>query len=404
MQRQALSGIRVADFAWVWAGAHIGALLSFFGAEVIKIESQQRPDSNRTRSLTTGQKFEGLNQSTVFNHINLGKMGVTLNLTHPKGVELAKRIVSISDVVTQNMRPGAMEALGLGYEALREVRPDIIYLSSSSRGQNGPEANCLGVAPCFAALSGLSYITGYSDSPPTRMRGEIDIMSAYTSAFAILAALNHRLETGEGQHIDTSSTEVNSVLIGEVLMDYSANQRVQSRTGNRDEQMAPHNCYRCRGEDKWVSIAIANDEEWQAFVSAIGNPPWAEGSRFSDCYGRWQHQEELDRLIEEWTLAHTHYEVMQILQAAGVAAVPSFNSEELYRDPHLNKRHFWEIVEHPVIGKQTVTTPPWKLSETPARIPRAAPLLGEHNQYIFGELLCMSEDEISRLQAEKVVY
>ena len=404
MDRAALAGVRIADFAWAWAGAHAGTLLAFLGAEVIKIESLIRPDFSRTRSLTTGQKFEGLDQSAVFNDINLGKLSVRINLGHPRGLELAKAIVQISDVVTQNWRPGAMELFGLGYKDLSEVKPDIIYLSSSAQGMTGPEGRSLGLAPDFAAIGGLSYITGYADGPPTELAGEIDLLSAYTSAFAILAALNYRQQSGYGQHIDTSSSEAISVLIGEVLMDYTMNGRVQCRQGNRDEFMAPHNCYRCRGEDKWVSIAVGSDEEWRAFTNAIGNPEWTEYPSFSDAHSRWRNQQQLDKLVEDWTLARSHYEVMEILQQAGVAAVPSFNSQELYSDPHLKERRFWQEIEHPIIGRQTVAGPPWKLSATPARVYRHGPLLGEHNEYVFGELLGLPSDEIIRLVEEKVIY
>ena len=400
----ALSGVRVADFSWAWAGAHAGTILAFMGAEVIKVESQRILDWSRRSSLTTGQVFDDPNRSEVFNDINMNKMAVQLNLQSPRGVEMARRLVAVSDVVLQNMRPGAMEDMGLGYEELKKVRPDIIYMSSSARGSTGPEAGHIGVAPCFSALSGLSSITGYADGPPTAIAGEIDLLSAYTAAFAILAALNCRQRTGRGQHIDLSSSEAISVLIGEVLLDYTVNGRVQSRSGNRDGFMAPHNCYRCRGDDSWVSIAIASDEEWVAFAGAIGRPGWADDERFRDAYSRWLHQEELDRLVGEWTSKHTHYEVMEILQRAGVAAVPSFSSQDLTGDRHLAEREAWVEVEHPVIGKQLVATPPWKLSGTPASVRSHGPLLGEHNNYVLGDLLGLVPADIERLGEEGVVY
>jgi benzylsuccinate CoA-transferase BbsF subunit len=400
----ALEGVRVADFSWLWAGAYATELLAFLGAEVIKIESRKRPDRARRISLTTGQVFSGLDESPVFNHLNLNKLDVSIDLKNPRGVELARKIVGISDVVMQNMRPGAMDKMGLSYEELRKVKPDIIYLSSSACGATGPERSYGGYAPNFAALGGIVYITGYPDSPPPYMAGEIDLLSATTSTFAILAALIHRIETGEGQYIDLSSSETVSVLIGEVLMDYTMNGRVQGPRGNADSIMAPHNCYRSRGEDKWVSIAIATDEEWDKFCDVLGNPPWTKDERFADAYSRWKNQEELDRLIEEWTQALTPQEVEEKLQRNGIAAIPSFNSEELYFSPHLEERNFWVKVKHPVIGEQTVVAPPWKLSETPAEITRPSPLMGEHNQHVFGDLLGMSESEIQDLVREKVIY
>jgi len=399
-----LQGVRIADFSWAWAGSHATELLAFLGAEVIKIESMKRIDVVRMMAFTTGQQFKGVNESNVFNDLNLGKLSIQLNLSQPKAIQLAKKLVSISDVVVQNMRPGVMERLGLGYEALKEVKPDIIYLSSSSRGTTGPEQGYVGYAPNFAALGGISHITGTPSSEPAFLSGEIDLISAVTSAFAILAALNHRLKAGEGQHIDLSSTDAVSVLMGDVLMDYLANGRVQSRKGNRDEYMAPHNCYRCKGEDKWISIAVATDDEWEALCQVLGNPEWTKQRRFSNASARWQNQEELDRLIEKWASNYSPDEVMEMLQLAGVAAMPCFNPEELFKSPHLNHRQCWTKVNHPVLGEQTVLNPPWELSATPARVNSAAPLMGQHSNYVFKELLGVSEDEISRLEKEEVIY
>ncbi len=403
MNKSSLEGIRIADFTWVWAGPYATMLLAYMGAEVIKIESVKRVDSSRMGSITTGQAFTGFDSSSVFNNVNLNKLSVTLDLSRPKGAELAKQIVRISDVVAQNMRPGAMGRLGLDYEALVQIKPDIIMLSSSAYGATGPYREYTGYAPHFSAFSGLAYMTGYPDGEPNTLTGSTDIRSATTSAFAILAALNFRQRTGQGQHIDLSSPETLSVLIGDALMDYTMNQRQPSRSGNRDAIMAPHNCYRCKGEDKWVSIAVATDEEWEAMCQAMGNPEWARDELFSNSYSRWQNQDRLDRLIEEWTINYSHYEVMELLQASGVAAVPSFSAEELFCDPHLREREAVTEVEHPVIGKQVVFNPPWKLSETPARIERASPLLGEHNEYVFGELLGMPKQEIAQLIEEEVI-
>jgi benzylsuccinate CoA-transferase BbsF subunit len=404
MNEGPLKGVRVADFTFAWAGPYATTLLAFMGAEVIHVETTRRPDYSRTLSITTRQTFTGLDQSTVFNDINLGKLDITLDLRKPKAIELAKKLVKVCDVVVENMRPGVMDRLGLGYEAVKEVKPDIVYLSSSARGAKGPEREYIGYAPSFAALSGMSYIAGYPDNPPSQMMGEIDLISATASAFAILAALNYRQVTGKGQYIDLSSSETISVLIGEVLMDYIMNDRVQFRQGNRDDIMAPHNCYRAKGDEKWVSIAIATEGEWRAFCEALGNPDWTKDEKFSDAYSRWKNQEELDELITGWTLDHTPYEVMDILQRVGVAAMPFLNTEDLCYDPHLKERGLFTEVDHPVIGKKFLVSPPWKMSLTPARIYCRAPLFGEHNQYVFGELLSLKKEEIAELRREEVIY
>jgi len=400
----ALDGVRVADFCWLWAGSYATGLLACLGAEVIKIESMARVDPSRRMTLTIGQAFEGVDHSPVFNSINLNKMSVKLNLKQPQAVELAKRIVGISDVASENMRPGAMAAMGLGYDVLKEVKPDIIMLSSSAFGQEGPLRRYGGYAPSFACYSGLAHLTGYPDAPPNPMTGSTDLMSATTSAFAILAALNHRQQTGHGQHIDMSSVESLAVFTGDALMEYIMNGRVQTRSGNRDRIMAPHNCYRCRGEDKWVSIAVASDEEWQAFCQATGHPEWAADERFADAFGRWKNQEELDRVVTEWTVNHTHYEVTEILQKAGVAAMPSLSNAEIFADPHFKERGLAVEVQHAVMGKQVVLGPPWRFSETPARVTKAAPLIGEHDEYVFGDLLGLSSKEVSRLVDEEVIF
>ncbi len=404
MERAPLEGIRIADFTWAWAGPYGTMLLGFMGAEVIKIESRRRPDHSRMRSLATGPSMAGPDHATIFNDINLGKMSTTLDLGKPEGVELAKRVVSISDVAAENFRPGVMERLGLGYDALKEVKPDIIMLSSSALGGTGPERHYVGYAPTFASLGGQAYITGYPNGSPIPLMGSTDLRSATTTAFAILAAIYHRARTGEGQHIDLSSTEAISVLIGETILDYTMNHRVPFRKGNDDEIMAPHNCYPCQGDNSWVSIAVATEDEWRALCQAMGNPPWTREERFADAYERWQNRRELDELIASWTKDFTHYEVMERLQQVGVAAVPSFRGYELFADPHLRQRDFYTVVEHPLIGERKAISPPWKLSNTPAHVTRPGPLLGEHNRYVFGQLLGMPQEEIQRLVEEEVIY
>lgn len=404
MNREALAGIRIADFSWVWAGPLATLLLSFLGAEVIKIESRKRIDQTRQGSITTGDSFAGVNASPIFNNANLNKKGVTLDLSRPEGAELAKRIVAVSDVVVENMRPGVMDKLGLGYKDLVKVKPDIIMLSSSGFGSSGPYREYAGYAPIFAAFGGLAHLTGYEDGEPNTMSGVMDLRVGTVSAFVLLAALVHRQKTEEGQYIDLSASECVSTLVGSELMEYTMNQRSPARCGNQDAIMAPHNCYRCKGNDKWVSIAVATDDEWNAMCDVMGNPAWSQDEAFSTVYGRWKNRAELDRHVSEWTINLTHYEVMTMLQSAGVAAMPSLSAEEILSDPHVKARGVVSQVEHPVLGKKVVLSPSWKLCETPARIYRASPLLGEHNEEVFCGLLGMPKDEIKKLEEEQVIY
>jgi benzylsuccinate CoA-transferase BbsF subunit len=400
----ALTGVRIIDFSWAYAGPYAAELLALMGAEVIKIESRKRPCITRRQPHPiTGQPYD-IDDCPYFKDLNMNKLGVALNLSQPKAIELAKRLVERSDVVVESFTPGVMSRLGLGYEVLRSVNPSIIMLSSSANGTTGPEARYAGYAPMFNATSGLGELTGYPDGPPTVMRITIDNVVAHLNAFAILAALIYRQETGEGQYIDAASQEVIACLIGDSIMDYTMNGRVQSRDGNRDEIMAPHNCYRCLGEDKWINIAVSTEEEWQILCQVMGNPDWSKEARFSDAYNRWQNQEELDKLLESWTINYSNYDLMHTLQKAGVAAVPSFTSEDLFADPHLAEREFSQVFERPRTGNYVIIAPPWKLSATPARIVQDAPSLGEHNEYVFGKLLGISREEINKLQEEGVLY
>jgi len=403
MTRRPLEGVRILDFTWAWAGPQATLLLSLLGAEVIKVESRRRLDHTRLRSLMTGPTMTSPDHSVIFNDLNIGKLSLTLNLSQPKAVEIAKRVAQISDVVTQNMRPGVMDRLGLGYDDLKAVKPDIIMLSSSAVGATGPERTYAGYAPTFAAMGGHAYITGHADGPPMPLSGAVDLRVGTTSAFAILAALYFRARTGKGQHIDLSSTEAVSALIGHTFMDYSMNGRVQTRAGNRDHTMAPHNSYPCLGENKWVTIAVAREDEWDALRRVAGDSR-LEDERFADSVSRWQNQEDLDQIIGEWTSSRTQEEVTLALQNVGVAAMPVLDGPALVQDAHLRARGVLQPLNHPAVGEKLTVSPPWRFSRTPAEIRRPGPLLGEHNQYVLSELLGMSSDEIEKLVAEEVLY
>ena len=399
-----LNGVRITEFTSAWAGPYATCLLGFLGAEVIKVESRQRPDHSRMLSLTTGKDFETLNESEIFNNLNLNKRSVSLNLKKPKSVEIAKKLIGVSDVVMENMRPGVVPKLGLGYDVAKEIKPDIIYLSSSACGQTGPDREYVGYAPTFAALAGLPHITGYEDWPPSNFMGSIDLRSAFTSAFAILAALYYHQQTGEGQYIDLASQEAIATFAGDIFLDYVMNGRVQIRKGNKDDMMAPHNCYRCKGDDKWISIVVATQDEWEALCKTMRKPELIEDDRFKDLPARKANEEELDRIVTQWTINQGDYEIMEKLQHAGVAATPSLSSEALFSDPHLKERNVFRQVEHPIIGKNWVIGPPWRLTETPAILRSYGPLLGEHTDEIFTAYLGMSSDEIEKLKEEQVIY
>ncbi|MBN1613586.1 MAG: CoA transferase [Deltaproteobacteria bacterium] len=403
-KRKPLEGIRILDFTQVWAGPYCTMLFALYGAEVIKVESAKRPDNSRLFSVTLAIRYESKDESPLFNTLNLNKLDITLDLSKPRAVELAKETARHCDVVAENFRPGVMKRLGLDYDSLREVKPDIIYLSSSSRGGTGPEWDYAGYAPIFAALGGLSYITGNPEGIPSMITGRTDLIVGTSSLLAIMAALVYRRKEGIGQYIDVSSSEAITALLGDTFMDYAMNGRNRKRQGNRDDVMVPHACYRCKGEDKWISIAVAGDAEWQAFCSAIGNPEWTRESRFSDALLRKEHEADLDKFVSEWAEKRTVEEALRTLQAAGVAAMPSQSSEDLFNDPHLRQRGAFRETDHPVMGRQNIVGLPWRLSGVVDEPIRPAPLFGKDNAYVFGELLGMPPEEIEALKRDGVIY
>lgn len=404
MSKMALEGIRVADFSWVWAGPYCTSLLGYLGAEVIKIESMKRVDQTRQGSIMNGDVFEGVNSSPTFNNANLNKKGVSIDITTEKGQEIARQLVAKCDIVVANMRPGKMDKLHLGYEDLKKVKPDIIMLESTGFGCTGPYRGFAGFAPIFASMGGLANLTGYTDGAPNPMSGVQDLRAATQAAYAILAALYHRKKTGEGQYIDCSSSECITTLVGNEMMEYTMNGRSLGRTGNTDPVMAPHNVYRCKGDDKWISIAVGTEEEWQNLVHAMGDPEWAKDEKFADMYSRHENSAEIDAHMAEWTIQYGHIELMHLLQDAGVAAMPSFCATEILEDPHVKARGLLTTVEHPLLKTQHVFNPPWKLSETPATIRKPGPCLGEDNVEVFTTLLGMSEEEVKKLEEEKTLY
>jgi benzylsuccinate CoA-transferase BbsF subunit len=387
-------------------------LLGDMGAEVIKVESRHRLDGLRFGRPVIGDDVSGGDEGKwpdmqpAFHALNRNKLGITVNMKHSKGLSLIQKLVRVSDVVADNFSPGVMARNGLDYESLRKIKPDIIAISLSGLGQYGPMSNATVYAGSIISLAGISSMIGYYGEPPLGMTAMAygNSNASVHAAFAILAALYYRERTGEGQYIDLSEVEASVSILGEAIMEYSMNGRVLGPQGNRHSIMAPHNNYRCKGEDRWVSIAIKSDEEWQHFCQAIGNPEWTKEARFDDGLSRWKNQGDLDKLVTNWTSCYTPYEVMDMLQEVGVAAVPVMNVEDQYFDPHFKERQTYIEIEHPLVGLEVLYGIPWRLSETPGQIRRVAPSLGEHNGYVFGELLGLSTKEIAQLVEEKIIY
>ena len=399
---QALAGVRVVDLGWVLAAPYATMLLGYLGAEVIKVESRRRIDEQRIAHRAGFSK--DYDASSNFFEVNLAKRSVTLNLATPRGAELTRQLVATSDVVIENMRPGVIDRLGLGYAELAKVNPDIIMASVSGWGGRGPLREYTAYAPCFSSFSGLGNLTGYADDEPNTGTSSNDARSGTGAAFAILMALMIKQHTGRGQYIDMSSCETLNTLVGDRMIEYGLSGSSPGRDGNHDGVVAPHNAYPCDGDDSWISIAVTTDDEWLSLRSAMGDPAWAQDRAFDTNQGRWDRQDELDRLVAEWTRSYPAGELTTILQAHGVAAVPSYKAEDLFNHPHLLARGSIMEIPHPRLGVRKAISPPWNLSHTPARVTRSAPLLGADNDYVLGDLLGLSSEEIAQLAEEQIVY
>ena len=405
MSKLPLEGIRIADFTWWIAGTMCTRLLAAFGAEVIKIESTVQRDQIRDLPWTR-PGTNGVNASQAFNGINPGKYGITLNPKHPKGLEVAKRLVAISDIVADNMTWGAMERLGLGYEEMIKIKPDLVVLSMPVMGPGGPYTHFTANGEQIAAAAALHHLTGYPDSIGMAPGPVWPDWSAnpYHAATAVMAALHYRKRTGKGQHIVMSQYESVVNVTALAIMDYDVNGRVQARMANRSPYGAPHGVYRCAGEDRWCAIAVFSDEEWQGLRRAMGDPEWSREERFATALGRAENVDDLDRLIEEWTSGKTDESAMKELQAQGVAAGIVQNGRDLLEnDPQMKARGHYEYLDHAEIGTQALDNYPFRLSATPGRLSGPSPLMGEHNDHVLAKILGMSEDEINELIVEGVL-
>ena len=404
-----LTGVRVTDFSVHAAGPFAGLMLAELGAQVVKVESSARLDITRRTHTVYGKP------PSSFEQVNANKYSLCLNLKEPRAVDLALELVRVSDLVLENFRPGVMDRLGLGYEALHQVKPDLILVSLSSNGQRGPERNYAGYAPMFAALGGLGHLTGYPDGPPVELRHAMDHTRGMLAAFCAVAALcaksphPHFNKEGPaaislGQHIDVSVRDMGTAIIGPAMLDFAMNGREAVRQGNRDDACIPQGVYRCKGEDAWVSISVGSEEERQGLRRAMGDPAWAGEPRFGDAYQRWHNQDQLDRLLGEWTGQSTPWEITKLLQEQGVASFPSLSADQIASDPHLLARDTFPTIQHPVKGQHRAVAPPWRFSRTPARVDRWTPDLGEHNVEVLHGLLGLEISKVRALEEAKVVW
>ncbi|NMG77041.1 CaiB/BaiF CoA transferase family protein [Aromatoleum diolicum] len=400
-----LKGIRVVNFGWVWAGPVVGQTLGFLGAEVLKIESAARVDM--TRNLPPfADGVPGPNRSLSNHACWAGNGSVSLNLKEPEALELALRLIATADVVVENFGPGVMERLGLGYERLREARPDIILFSMPAAGLSGPLEHVRTYGLSLTSLTGLDSLVGYVGGDPIPVENAFsDPYAGIFGAFAVLTALNHQRNSGEGQHIDFSQQEAVMQMVGPAYMDYVLNGRSGSPKSNRHptNAAAPHGVFPCRGDDRWISIAVCRDDEWQGLVAAMGSPDWAAAPELSTAPGRVSRIDELHERIAAWTCESDDHELAARLQEHGVAASPVLNVGDLLHDPHYTARGTFIAVTHPLGFRETIYGAYVKTSRSRPEV-CPGPAIGQDNERVFKGLLGIPDAEYERLTRDRIIY
>jgi len=412
MNDRALSHLRICDFTGQLAGAGATRWMAAFGAEVIRIEDPVR--RGRWDILRGSPPFKderrGIEFGSGFNNHNVNKLGITLNVRTDRGRELLAELVPHCDAVTENFAAGVLESWGFGYERLRELRPDIVYVSNTGFGHTGPYRWFKSWGPIAQAVSGITHQSGLNDQPPAGWGySYLDHTGGYYMAMAIMMALLHRDRTGEGQWVDLSTTEAAANLHGADLLDWSVNGRAQ-RADNRPDSnrattppMAPHGVYRCSGDDNWVAIACRDDTDWQNLRTIVSDPE-IDHDHYHTLDGRMAAHNEIDAVISRYTEPRTRWDVADALAAVGVPAEPVLRpAERIDGDPATNSWGLWPMVNHDAMGGVRVDGEPVHLSRTDWSIDQGAPLLGQHNEYVYGDLLGLSQSEIDELTTEGVI-
>ncbi|MBI4336787.1 MAG: CoA transferase [Chloroflexi bacterium] len=403
MTQQALEGLKVADFTWVGVGPVTMKYLADHGATVLRIESAVRPDNLRLAP-PFKDGVSGLNRSGFFADYNSSKYGISLNLDHPRSREVAQRIIAWADVMAESFTPGVMARWGLDYASVCRWKPEVIYLSTCQLGQTGPWAGQPGYGLQLAAFSGFYYLTSWPDRGPAGPYGAYtDFVSPMFAAAAVLAALDHRRRTGQGAYLDLSQLEAGLQFLAPLLMD-ELNNGVEARpAGNRDPQACPHGAFPCCGNDRWAAIACFTDAQWEALCRAMGSPAWSSSPEFATLTGRKAHEDALEERIAAWTKEQDAYELMAHLQREGVPGGVVQSCEDLFNDPQLAHRGHFVRLQHTEIGLHSYSGIPFQLSETPGRLSKAAPCLGEDNDYVYKTVLGFSEAEYAELKAAGVL-
>lgn len=397
------AGVRVVDFTWAAAGPIATRYLASFGAEVIRIESAHHRDPLRTLH-PWKDGSPGLDRSYLWANYNAGKLGVTLNLARAEGRALARRLIRAADVVAEAFTPGVMARWGLDYPTLVREQPDLVMLSTCQQGQTGPHAHYPGYGTLLSGLAGFYAVSGWPDREPAMIYGAYtDFVACALGAVALLAALDHRRRTGQGQWIDLSQLEAGLQLLAPALLEEAVNGRTWGRRGNDDPEACPHGTYPCAGEETWVALGVETPAEWRALATLIGRSGWGPDPALASVAGRRARVREIDAAVAAWTRARDSEAAARLLQEAGVAAAPVASCADLHADPQLAHHGFFVRVEHPVLGTAPIEGWAFRLPACPP-VWRPAPLWGEHTERVFGEILGLGGAEIERLREARVLW
>jgi crotonobetainyl-CoA:carnitine CoA-transferase CaiB-like acyl-CoA transferase len=396
---QALQGLKIIEFGGYAAGPYIGKIFANYGAQSVHVESRDRPDGFRMQYPPFAGNKPGVNRGGCFSYFNDSKYGVTIDLKKPEGVELARRLAGWADLVLENMRPGVMERLGLGYAALAERDPRLVMLSTCNMGQTGPRADTPGFGSQLSALAGMCGMTGFPDGPPMLLYGPyIDFIASGLGAAAALAAVIRARRTGQGAFIDVSQYECGLMFMGGALQDYFAAGNTPTRCGNDDSEAVPHGAFPCR-DGEWVTLSCWSDRDFAALAATIGQPQLAADKAFATAPARRERQRALEAIVAAWTRGLSAADAAETLQQAGIAAHPVVTMAGLFCDPQLAARRTWRVRRHDEIGDQAYCLPAFDLETVPGDVVGPAPCLGADNDFVFRDLVGLSEAELENFRA-----
>jgi len=402
-EKMMFADLKVADFCWVGVGPIVGRILGEFGATVVRVESATRPDPLRTMP-PFKDNINGLNRSVFYTGPNCNKHSLALDLSHPKARETARKLIAWADVMGESFGPGVMDKWGLGYAEAKKINPQIIYYSTCMQGQTGPHKNFRGFGLHMAGLSGLYHLLGWPDLEPVGPYGAYsDFIAWLWMRAVVLAALDYKRRTGKGQYIDLSQLEATMHFLGPLLLEYNVNGRDTIRMGNADLYSCPHGVFPCQGTENWIALAVENEEEWQGFCKATGDPGWCRDPSFATFPLRKRHEEELNKYIGAWTGQFEAFYLMWHLQAHGVGAGVVLKPSQAHNDQQLVHRPARVVLDHAEIGPHGYNTTGTNFSRMSPRFWRAAPLLGEDTQWVLKEILKLTEEEIADLNAAKAL-